>query len=51
MSNKKRRVIYRPPNTDIDMFNDKLDNVLDTINNEGNICCIMGGYNINTLDF
>ena len=40
----------RSPNTDINMFNDNLDNVLDTTYTEGKICCIMGGYNINILN-
>ena len=38
MHNKKNiivGVIYRPTNTDNNVFNDKLDNILDTINKEG----------------
>ena len=53
MDNKKNiilGVIYRPPNTDINVFNDKLDNILDTINKEGKLCYIMGDYNINILN-
>ena len=45
MDNKKNiilGVIYRPPNTDINVFNDKLDNILDTTNKEGKLCYIMG---------
>ena len=43
-------VINRPPNTDNNVFNDKLDNILDTIIKEGKLCYIMGDYNINILN-
>ena len=40
---------YRPTKTDINVFNDKLDNISDTINKEGKLCYIMRDYNINIL--
>ena len=40
-------VLYRPPNTDIDIFNDYLGNILANVEGEKKICYIMGDYNIN----
>ena len=49
IKNLKLGVTYRT-NTDINVFNDKLDNILDTINKEGKLCYIMRDYNINILN-
>ena len=43
-------VLYRPPNTDIDVFNDYLGNILANVEREKKIFYIMGDYNINLLN-
>lgn len=52
--------VYRPPDADIDSFNDSIINTLDQISKEGKMCYILGDYNIDlfkaqthtaTLDF
>ena len=35
-------VIYRPPNTDTRIFNERLNAVLNCVNNESNFCYLMG---------
>ena len=42
--------MYRPPNTDIKLFNDNLEAILDTIKKENKTCYIMGDFNINILN-
>ena len=41
-------VIYRPPNSDIGVFNNLFSNVLELIK-DNNVCYCMGDYNINLL--
>jgi len=43
-------IIYRPPNTDIHIFNQYLISVLSLIKTENKISYIMGDYNINILN-
>ena len=43
-------VIYRPPNTDINCFNESLNVILDKLKNENKLCFLMGDYNINLLN-
>ena len=43
-------VIYRPPNTDIITFNDKLNYVLNVIQKERKTVFLMGDYNINLMN-
>ena len=40
-------VIYRPPGTDMDMFNNELPNLLESIKSENKVCYLLGDYNIN----
>jgi len=42
--------IYRPPNTDINVFNECMSRILSTIKNENKLCYCMGDYNINILN-
>ena len=44
-------VIYRPPGTDMDMFNNELSNVLESIKSENKLCYLLGDYNINILNY
>lgn len=50
--NSKRNIIigclYRAPNSSLQIFNDKLDKLLDTISKEKKYAYLMGDYNINT---
>ena len=39
--------IYRPPDTDINSFNDSLNDTLEQINKDGKTCYILGDFNIN----
>ena len=43
-------VIYRPPNTLIEVFNEKLNEILNQIKREDKICYMIGDYNINLLN-
>ena len=43
-------VIYRPPNTSIEVFNEKLNEILNQIKREDKICYMIGDYNINLLN-
>ena len=42
-------VIYKPPNTDINTFNDQFATLMENIKQEEKICYLMGDYNINLL--
>ena len=42
-------VVYRPPNTEIDVFNTYLNNMLSTVDLSKKACYIMGDFNINLL--
>ena len=44
-------VIYRPPGTDMDMFNSEFSNILDVIKTENKLCYLLGDYNINLLNY
>ena len=44
-------VLYKPPNTDIEIFNEYLGNVLDKVGHEKKLSYIMGDYNINILNY
>ena len=43
-------VICRPPNTDINSFNETLSTILEKLKVEDKICYLMGDYNINLLN-
>ena len=43
-------VINRPPNTDVDRFNEQLNLIMHTIKQERKIAYIMGDYNSNVLN-
>ena len=43
-------VLYRPPNTDIKLFNEFLDEYLTKINNEKKYVYLMGDFNLNLLN-
>ena len=42
-------VLYKPPNTDIEIFNEHLNQIMYTIKQERKLAYIMGDYNINLL--
>ena len=44
-------VIYRPPNTDVRIFIDKMNILLDTIMKEHKLCYLLGDYNLNILNY
>ena len=44
-------IIYRPPNTDINSFNETLSTILEKLKVEHKICYLMGDYNINLLNY
>ena len=44
-------VIYRPPNTDVRIFIDKMNIMLDTIMKEHKLCYLLGDYNSNILNY
>ena len=48
---KKLGVIYRPPNTDISGFNEKINGIMDVIKRENKSCYMMGDYNINIMNY
>ena len=43
-------VIYRPPNQDMLLFNEKLNNIMNDVRMENKICYLLGDYNINILN-
>ena len=43
-------VIYRPPNTDINCYNESLNVILEKLKNENKLCFFMDDYNINLLN-
>ena len=43
-------VLYRPPNTDIELFNDHISQVLASIKGENKILYLLGDYNIDLLN-
>ena len=44
-------VIYRPPTSDITVFNEYTDNILKTVKTEQKLCYIMGDFNVNLLNY
>jgi hypothetical protein len=44
-------VVYKPPNTDLDVFNTQFGEVLNVLAKEKKPCYILGDYNINLLKF
>ena len=42
-------VIYRPPDMDINTFNDQFATVMENIEQEKKICYLTGDYNLNLL--
>ena len=44
-------VIYRPPNQDILLFNEKINNIMNDVRMENKICFLLGDYNINILNY
>ena len=43
-------IIYRPPNTDVQMFNEYLTNILDMIKSENKSSYLLGDYNLNLIN-
>ena len=43
-------IVYRPPDTDIKVFNDYLEPLLSVVKSENKLTYIMGDYNINLLN-
>ena len=43
-------LVYRPPNTDINIFNEQISEVLDRIKSEKKQVYLLGDFNINLLD-
>ena len=44
-------VIYRPPNTDLELFNDDINELLDNLEREHKYCYLIGDYNIYLLNY
>ena len=44
-------VIYRPPNADLKLFNDDINELLDTLEREHKYCYLVGIYDINLLNY
>ena len=44
-------VIYRPPGTDLEIFNEQIGELLNKIKNENKFCYLMGDYNVNLLNY
>ena len=44
-------VIYRPPGTDMKLFNEDINSLLNLLKNENKLCYLMGDYNINLLNY
>ena len=49
-SNAVVGVIYRPPGTEIKIFNEQLQGILQSINSDNKKCYLLGDYNINLLN-
>ena len=43
-------LVYRPPNRNVELFNEKVVRILDDLNKENKYVYIMGDFNINLLD-
>ena len=44
-------VIYRPPNTDLNKFNETMYQILDQLKSEKKSCVIMGDFNLNFCNY
>lgn len=44
-------IIYRHPNSNLDLFSNKLFSNIEIINREGKLCALLGDFNINLLNF
>ena len=44
-------VIYQPPNSNVRLFNDKINILLDTIMKEHKLCYLLGDYSLNILNY
>ena len=44
-------LIYRPPNTDVELFNIHIGELLSKINNERKICYLMGDFNVDIMKY
>ena len=44
-------VIYRPPDTDLRLFNENMESLLSYLKNENKLCYWMGDYNINLSNY
>ena len=44
-------VIYRPPGTGLEIFNEHISELLNKIKNENKFCYLMGHYNVNRLNY
>ena len=44
-------VIYRPPGTDLEIFNEHISILLNKLKNEYKFCYLMGDYNVNLLNY
>ena len=44
-------VIYRPPGTDLEIFNEHISISLNKLKNEHKFCYLMGDYNVNLLNY
>ena len=44
-------IIYRPPNSDIDVLNEAMCNILETLKFENKLTYIMGDFNINLFNY
>ena len=42
-------VIYRPPGSDINQFNDRTNDILERVRHERKLCYLLGDYNIDLL--
>jgi hypothetical protein len=42
-------IIYRPPNSNIDLFETKFSQLLSNIDKENKICYLMGDFNLDLL--
>ena len=44
-------VIYRPPDTDLKLFNENMESLLSYLNNENKLYYAMGDYNTDLLNY
>ena len=44
-------VIYRSPDTEMQIFNENISSPLNALKNENKYCYLMGDYNVNLLNY